>query len=78
VSRNECADMFTLKAVLSGGRTMDHGDVLHCFREAGWVEDSHEHGNSTTIVRLRDGHIKLGTARHEHFVGSNSKTGLSV
>jgi hypothetical protein len=39
--------------------------VVHALREAGRVEDSLRDKESSTIERLRDGQVKLGTARYE-------------
>jgi hypothetical protein len=73
VRGNERADRLTGAAVISDGRAMDHADVLHALREAGRVEDSLGDKESSTMERLKDGQVKLGAARYEHYAGSQNE-----
>jgi hypothetical protein len=47
--------------------------VLHAIREAGRVEDSLGDKESSTMERLSDGQVKLGTARYEQYAGSQRR-----
>jgi hypothetical protein len=71
VKGNERADMFAGNAEISAGLAMDHANVFHAFHEASRVEDSGWEGDSTTFVKLKFGHVKLSTTRHNLFVDSN-------
>jgi hypothetical protein len=46
--------------------------VLHALRKAGKVEDSVGENESDNMERLRDGQVKLGGARHEHYARSQT------
>jgi hypothetical protein len=59
--------------VIADGRAMDHVDVLHAFMMQGRVEDSHGDKESNTMERLRDGLVKLGVARYEHYADSQRR-----
>jgi hypothetical protein len=52
---------------------MDHADVLHAFREVRRVWDSLGDNELNTMKRLRDGQVKLGIARHEHYAGGQRR-----
>jgi hypothetical protein len=43
---------------------MDYPDILHALREEGRLEDSHGDGDSTSMAKLMNYHIKFGRARH--------------
>jgi hypothetical protein len=47
--------------------------VLHALVEAGRVEDLFGDKESSTMEILRDGQVKLGAVRHEHFTGSQRR-----
>jgi hypothetical protein len=70
IRENERDDRLAGTVVISDGRAMNHADVLHALREAGRVEDSLGDKESSTVERLRDGQVKLGSARYEHHAGS--------
>jgi hypothetical protein len=67
---NERVDILARKAVISGGHAMGHADILHAIREAGRMEDSRWNSDSTTTGKLKDGRVKLVTARHECFAAA--------
>jgi hypothetical protein len=73
VRGNERAHRLAGTAVISNGRSMDHANVLHAIHEAGRVEDSLGDKESNNMERLRDGQVKLGAARHEHYTGSQRR-----
>jgi hypothetical protein len=73
VKGNEHTYMLAVKAVILVGSAMDNADILHALLEAGRVEHSWD-GDSMSMARLKDGHIKLDSARHKCFAGSNRLT----
>jgi hypothetical protein len=60
-------------AVISYGPALNLADVLHAFREVGEGEDTHGDDESVTMERLRDGLVKLGAVRYEHYAGSQRR-----
>jgi hypothetical protein len=48
--------------------------VFHAFREAERVEDLLEDSESDNMERLRDGRVKLGAAKYDHYAGSQRRT----
>ena len=66
VEGNERADFLAGRANMIEGHPMDRGDVINALRESIRSEEFDDCG-STSVTRMREGGIKVGTARGEHY-----------
>jgi hypothetical protein len=60
-------------ATVKSDQIMDQVDILNALREAGRGNNSSDKGETATLTRLQELHVKQGTARYEFYAESQRR-----